>query len=310
MDRDMHFLDRAMKAYRRLQGMNLTYDVLGHVADDDGNIVGIMTEPMLGRRIELHDAKLVYDSMQKLSEIGWILDAPHDGSVLVTDAGELRITAMHNVLELSKDPKEREKQIKRREAFCFEYVFMGMKNQCPSQRIPSATRGKLTYGVKVMVPQSDPEKILKGSADWIVEKFVDQFVADAVEILKLVRSGGVKRLLEADSSDEEGESRIWTGNGRRRPTKKLRSHVHARQRPPLKPSWFTRYETPLPTLPVAEDDLPLMPPPITDVWGSNVLHTPPSPPTISPRVSNVPSWIRDGPWLELATSSRFEVVES
>ncbi|KAF9448410.1 hypothetical protein P691DRAFT_775417 [Macrolepiota fuliginosa MF-IS2] len=280
MDDDVDFLDRAMKAYRRLQDMNMTFDMLAHVVDDDDNIVGIMTEPMEGRCIEPHDWKLVFDSMRKLNDIGWILDAPHGGAMLVTNNGELRITAVHNVIELPKDSQKREERIRDREQFLAENVFMGMKNQCPSPKVVPGVRAKFSFGVKVMVPLSDPEKLLKGtSGKWIVEAVSSADHVGNVESLKL------KRPLEVDNGDEEGEGRREKRGREDRPTKKSRILIVSRQGWPLQPE---RHETPLPPYVSEEEDLPLVPPSIGGVCGDNTTYPP-------PRVKSlkVASWIPD-----------------
>lgn len=79
MQRDLPFLNRAMKAYRRLQDTNLTYDLIGHLIDDHDSIVGLVTEPMLGRTITLHDASLVFSALRRLNSFGYILDTPWEG---------------------------------------------------------------------------------------------------------------------------------------------------------------------------------------------------------------------------------------
>lgn len=42
-------LDRIMRAHNLLRGLDLTFEVLGHVTNSDGEIIGIMTEPAYGR---------------------------------------------------------------------------------------------------------------------------------------------------------------------------------------------------------------------------------------------------------------------
>ncbi|KXN83004.1 hypothetical protein AN958_01939 [Leucoagaricus sp. SymC.cos] len=361
MDRDLKFLNRAMKAYRRLQDTSLTYDLLGHlICPITGSIIGIVTEPMLGRRITLHDAPLVYSALHDLNSIGYILDTPHEGSMLVTSSGELKIIAMHNVLPLPTDLKEREERIWKREEWCRKWVFgedakrrYGGVGERPFERAPAESQGRITTGIagphtrgklilpiRVVVPYGEPEKVLflesreEERRKWAVEKFRDRWSAvnvnDVQEIWKSVRAGGVKRLLEeADSGSEDGAKK--TSVSVRRPGKKLKGKGKERE----------RSETPLPRLPVAVEDLPVMPPAVFDIqeyardrstsqtvfgldhdhgeggWSSRS-PTVRSSPIGSPAVSgsrncvdtkNVSSWLLEGNWLELASKSRFDIVE-
>ncbi|KAF5344863.1 hypothetical protein D9756_011175 [Leucocoprinus leucothites] len=358
MSKDLAFLDRAMKAYRRLQDTNLTYDLIGHLIDEYGSLIGLVTEPMLGRAISLHDAPLVFSALQRLNSIGYILDTPYEGSMLITSSGELKITAMHNVILLPEDPQEREARIKKREEWCRKWVFGEMARKMqkgvaerPWCRVPGSTRGKFVVGVHVMAPLEEPEKILsltsgqrnggagnsrQGEEKWMVEKFRDVWsqarAEDAMEIWRLVRAGGVKRLLEADSGDEEHGNEDRSLSPDRRPMKKLRGLDKGKGR--------ARAETPLPPLPVVKEDYPVMPPSILDTQengrersSSQTLYersssptavgfSSPSPTRCSPVVAvkgiragngiemnKVPSWLLQGDWLELTSRSRFEIID-
>jgi hypothetical protein len=279
----------------------------------------------------LHDAPLVFSALRKLNEIGYILDTPDEGSMLITSSGELRITAMHNVVTLPEDLEEKEKMIKKREEFCRRWVFGEMERRFgvgPRWRTPAHTRGKMVVPVQVLVPLNDPEKILSlgysfnGSdqADreksWAVGKFRDIWSSvhpdNTVEIWKLAKTGGIKRLLEADSC-EESESETVVSCGRR-PIKKLRKGTERE-----------RSETPLPQLPVAMEDLPLMPPSVLDIqehgrdrstsvtlFGSRSASPmkweslPEEKPGLTAK--NVPSWMLEGDWLALASTTRIEVA--
>jgi hypothetical protein len=334
MDSDFPLLDRAMKAYRRLQDTTLTYDLIGHLVDSSGSLVGLVTEPMHGRAICLHDAPLVFSALRELNSVGYILETPDECSMLVTAAGELKITAVHNLFRLSDDPDKRDAEIKRREDWCQKWIFDGTADKShkgvanvPHWRDSVSTKGKFVVPICVMVPLNEPERILSfdgtGSGKWAVEKFKDVWSAgeaeDPMEIWRLVRGGGVKRLLEAESSDEED---VGLSMSCPRPMKKLKG---------LK----ERSVTPLPRLPVALEDFPLMPPSVFDIQhegrersSSGTLYegspiptaigglSPPPYTSYSPLAtekgviaSNVPSWLLEGDWLQLANTSRFEIVD-
>lgn len=318
LDQDFGFLNRAMKAYRRLQGMNLSYDMLGHVLDEDGNIVGIMTEPMIGQWVRYRDYDVVMRAFEKLIEIGYILDFPHLGSMLITDKGEVRFTEMHNVIELEKDPEARQSRIERRRRM-LEQSFEAMGNDDPEVRSLPITRGKVAFPVRILVPHSDPARLLKGTSGWVTCMARILLTDDKLR-LKLVRSGGVKRLLDEDSDDEQRETSDDGCDGQLRQLKRLR-------RTPESPGLSER---PLPRLPVARVDLPLLPPMPCDSGSSRTSSGSPTLSSTSSRSltlsstssrsptlssdSGAPSWLLEGPWLALAktaatTNYAFEEVE-
>jgi hypothetical protein len=323
MDQDFHFLDRAMKSYRRIQGMNLSYDMLGHVLDEDGNIVGIMTEAMIGNWVTYRDYDIVMKAFEELIEIGYILDSPHLGSMLITDKGEVRFTEMHNVIELDKNPEARKRRVERRREM-LKKAFKAMKRD-PSTSCLPITRGKVVFPIRILVPHSDPARLLKGISGWMTNMARISLLDEKLR-LKLVRSGGVKRSLDEDDDDEETESSNDDCDGKHKQVKRLRVTA----KPPDTICWSER---PLPRLPVARVDLPLLPP-LPSEGSSTMSSKSPTPPlnagaqlpsggsstmsSKSPTPSfdaGAPSWLLGGPWLALAktapatTSCRFEEVD-
>lgn len=320
MDQDFGFLNRAMKAYRRIQDMNLSYDMLGHVLDEDGNIVGIMTEEMKGNKVTYRDYGIVIAAFEKLIEIGYILDFPHLGSMLMTDKREVRIVEMHNVIELAKDPKARKHQVEDRREMLKE-SFESLRRWDPNSCLP-ISREKVIFPVRILVPHSDPDRLLKGTSGWATI-MAQIYLIDRKPRLKLVPNGGVKRLLDEDSGAEEIESGDDDCDRRNRQCKRLR----VTSKPPDTIHWSER---PLPRLPVARIDLPLLPPSSfngsSTVWSKS--PTPafnarlPSEDSLtmcskspSPSFNAGASWLLEGPWLALAktttatTTGRFEEVE-
>ncbi|KAJ3554037.1 hypothetical protein NP233_g12507 [Leucocoprinus birnbaumii] len=265
---------------------------------------------------------------------------------------------MHNVIQLPDDPGEREAKIREKEEWCKKWVFGAMEKvhkgvaEYGWARLPGWTRGRIVVPVNVLAPLVRPQKILsiangkrnreyhgQGGAgqrwlEWAVEKFKDVWVhekaEEAMEIWKLVRAGGMKRLLGADITNEEDIKNQSDQSTNRRPMKK------AKGLPKERPGW-TRCETPLPPLPVAREDYPVVPTSVFSIresWRERstsetlyernrsssptvVGHSPSPPPPSSPRAPafgdgvktrKIPSWLLEGDWLELASRSRFEVV--
>ncbi|RDB17607.1 hypothetical protein Hypma_001101 [Hypsizygus marmoreus] len=69
---DFHgkILEAITLAYWALQGLDITYEVLGHLVEEDGSVVGLVTEPTTGRLVQYHDRALVYDAFSKLQRRG------------------------------------------------------------------------------------------------------------------------------------------------------------------------------------------------------------------------------------------------
>ncbi|KAF8988971.1 hypothetical protein BDQ17DRAFT_1434787 [Cyathus striatus] len=56
--------------YRALEALDLTFQVLGNLVDSDGTIVGLVTEPNVGREIRNEDRSLVYKAIANLQKQG------------------------------------------------------------------------------------------------------------------------------------------------------------------------------------------------------------------------------------------------
>jgi len=66
-----HYLkrvDATTEGYRALQGFDLTYTVLAHVISSDGSVIGIVTEPEVGRLVQYRDRTLVYQAIAQLQQ--------------------------------------------------------------------------------------------------------------------------------------------------------------------------------------------------------------------------------------------------
>jgi hypothetical protein len=77
-----HYLkrvDATTKGYRALQGFDLTYTVLAHVISSDGSVIGIVTEPEVGRLVQYRDRTLVYQAIAQLQQRHLIFLNPYIG---------------------------------------------------------------------------------------------------------------------------------------------------------------------------------------------------------------------------------------
>ncbi|KAJ8522187.1 hypothetical protein ONZ45_g1214 [Pleurotus djamor] len=79
---------------RALRGLDLTFDVLGHVTRD-GCIVGIMTESVTGRMVEYPDRSIVYDAITKVQSRGLIYSV-QESNIMVVD-GKVRLLSLSSI---------------------------------------------------------------------------------------------------------------------------------------------------------------------------------------------------------------------
>ncbi|TFK36585.1 hypothetical protein BDQ12DRAFT_609610, partial [Crucibulum laeve] len=81
-----------MRGYRFLQGLDLCYEILGHVIFK-GRIIGIMTEPSNGRLVEKQDRTLVYTAISRLEERR-LYDSPRPENIMISRDGKIRLLAV------------------------------------------------------------------------------------------------------------------------------------------------------------------------------------------------------------------------
>jgi hypothetical protein len=81
---------KIMQGLKKMQGIDLTFDVLGHVSRD-GKIVGLVAERACARPVQVEDRTLVYQAISKLYE-NRIVFRLHDptSSILITDDRKVR----------------------------------------------------------------------------------------------------------------------------------------------------------------------------------------------------------------------------
>ncbi|KAF5375390.1 hypothetical protein D9615_007943 [Tricholomella constricta] len=96
-DNGMFILDREMWGYLALQGLDLTYEVFGHVVEDDGTIVGLMFEAQVGRLVEYRDRSIIYDAYSRIQQRGLVhCGAPEYSNVHIMN-GKVRLTNLASI---------------------------------------------------------------------------------------------------------------------------------------------------------------------------------------------------------------------
>jgi hypothetical protein len=110
-----HYLkrvDATMKGYRALQGFDLTYPVLAHVISSDGSVIGIVTEPEVGRLVQYRDRTLVYQAIAQLQQHHLIFNGLHYSKIHILD-GKVRLSNVASIayiedpIELKEEAEER-----------------------------------------------------------------------------------------------------------------------------------------------------------------------------------------------------------
>ncbi|KAJ6578796.1 hypothetical protein DFH09DRAFT_1148338 [Mycena vulgaris] len=105
-DRWRDFVDCEMRGHRLLKGLDVTFEVLGHILRD-GEIVGLVTEhPGDDRRVEYEDRAAVYAAVRKVQSRGLIISL-NDSNISIHNR-KVRLLGMASVRKFSefKDPDD------------------------------------------------------------------------------------------------------------------------------------------------------------------------------------------------------------
>ncbi|KAJ7092483.1 hypothetical protein B0H15DRAFT_834089 [Mycena belliarum] len=105
-DRWRGLVDYAMRGHRLLDGLDLTYQVLGHIVRN-GEIIGLMTEHAIDdRRVEYRDRAAVYAAITKVQSRGLIISL-HESSINIHH-GKVRLLCTQSVRKFSdvEDPED------------------------------------------------------------------------------------------------------------------------------------------------------------------------------------------------------------
>jgi len=81
-----------MKAHRAMLGLDLTFEVLGHIVRDN-RVVGIVTEPSYGRMVEYDDRMLLYDAIAKLQQRNLLYRCICPSNIMIS-GGKVRLLGL------------------------------------------------------------------------------------------------------------------------------------------------------------------------------------------------------------------------
>ncbi|KAJ7146185.1 hypothetical protein C8R44DRAFT_756806 [Mycena epipterygia] len=105
-DRWREHVDCAMKGHRLLEGLDVTFEVLGHIVRN-GDIIGLMTEhPVDDRLVEYKDRAAVYAAVRKVQSRGLIISLNETG--ISIHNGKVRLLGTQSVRKFSEveDPED------------------------------------------------------------------------------------------------------------------------------------------------------------------------------------------------------------
>jgi hypothetical protein len=97
-----------MMAYLLLQGLDITYTILGHLVQSDGSVIGVITEPEVGRLVQFRDRSLVYDAISRLQQRKLIYNGIHYSKIHILH-GKVRLSNLASIRYFG-DPVELNKQ--------------------------------------------------------------------------------------------------------------------------------------------------------------------------------------------------------
>ncbi|KAF8181079.1 hypothetical protein BJ912DRAFT_980282 [Pholiota molesta] len=96
-------LDRAMRAYRVLEGMDLTYEVYGHLLRGDGTVIGLVTEAAKGRMIKLSDRQLIYSAICTIQRRGCLYRGCGTNRFMISPEGKVRLLELFSLIPYSRE---------------------------------------------------------------------------------------------------------------------------------------------------------------------------------------------------------------
>ncbi|RDB17619.1 hypothetical protein Hypma_001066 [Hypsizygus marmoreus] len=150
-------LELIMFAHLLLRGLDLTYKVLAHIVEKDGTVVGLVTEPELGRLVQYRDRGLVYDAISRLQRRGLVYPGIANSNLHILN-GKVRLSNLVGSRHYY-DPAEVEKLAALVHWECLEDFFADLD---PNDFAPRPTWQRRWDQVPQLMPsQPSPEPPLE-----------------------------------------------------------------------------------------------------------------------------------------------------
>lgn len=104
-------VNRAMYGYRAVQGLDVTFEVYGHLVGRDGSIMGLVSEAAWGRMIEPLDRVLVYQTIARIQRRGIIYRGCLTNRFIIAD-GKVRLIELNCITVIQdRDLLEKEAEL-------------------------------------------------------------------------------------------------------------------------------------------------------------------------------------------------------
>jgi hypothetical protein len=123
-----------MRCHRIIDDMDLTYKVVAHLVDNDGDIVGLVTDAADGRKAEYRDKAIVFEAMSKLQTRNLVYTGLQSFSIHVKN-GKVRLADILSV-RYYRDP---EQLASAANLFCWTELkqqFSGPQKNLPHKPLP------------------------------------------------------------------------------------------------------------------------------------------------------------------------------
>jgi hypothetical protein len=95
------------QAYEMLRGLDLTFELVGHVVNSDGDTIGLLSEPAFGRPFQASDIIALSDAMFRLADRGLWWPVYVDFNLMMSLDNKVRLLTYCAVRKF-KDEEERE----------------------------------------------------------------------------------------------------------------------------------------------------------------------------------------------------------
>lgn len=154
-----------MYAYRILQGMDLTFELYGHLLRKDGTVIGLVSQAAKGRMLKLSDRSLVYQNISILQARGCLYRGCGTNRFLVSPEGKLRLLEIFSLVVYSM--KQRDSLEKDAELWHWkelEDLFNEIKTYGPfgNYRYPPDRLTATATDLQLLTPSAGPERPLGG----------------------------------------------------------------------------------------------------------------------------------------------------
>jgi hypothetical protein len=102
-DFSLQVVERMMQGYWLIQGMDLSYEILAHIVDGTGSVIGFVAEADLGRLPQYRDRALLYEAFSRLQQRGIVYCSQVIPYVTIMH-GKVRLTNLPGLCTEAENP--------------------------------------------------------------------------------------------------------------------------------------------------------------------------------------------------------------